>query len=150
MIVAIGCDHAGVSLKYALLPALEKLSLSCEDVGTKDEESVDYPDFGAKAAEMVSSGKAEKGILICGTGIGMSIVANKFPGIRAALCHDVDSARMSRLHNDANMLILPGRSLDNKTAFEIVRVWFQTDFEGGRHQRRLDKIKAIEDKLICR
>lgn len=149
MVIAIGCDHAGVTLKEAILPELDKLSLSCEDVGTNDEESVDYPDFGAKAAEMVSSGKAERGILVCGTGIGMSIVANKFRGIRAALCHDVNSAKMSRLHNDANMLILPGKSLDNETAFEIIKVWFGTDFEGGRHQRRLDKIKALEDRL-CR
>ncbi len=149
MIVAIGCDHAGVKMKDAIVSELDKLSLSCEDVGTKGEESVDYPDFGAKAAEMVSSGKAQKGILVCGTGIGMSIVANKFPGIRAALCYDEESAKMSRLHNDANMLILPGRVIDNEKAFKIINVWLETKFEGGRHQKRLDKITAIEERL-CR
>jgi len=97
----------------------------------------------------VSKGTFDKGILICGTGIGMSIVANKFKGIRAALCCDVHSAKMSRLHNDANILVLPGRIIHNDKAKEIVRIWLETPFEGGRHQRRLDKIKAIEERLRC-
>jgi len=149
MKIAIGCDHAGVELKNGILPVLKSLSIICEDVGTYEEISVDYPDFGEKVSEMVSKGEVERGILICGTGIGMSIVANKFPGVRAALCHEEYSAEMSRLHNDANILILPGRIIDKEKAAGIVKVWFSTSFEGGRHQKRLDKIKAIEERLIC-
>jgi ribose 5-phosphate isomerase B len=147
MTIAIGCDHAGVALKNELLPTLRELSVEWKNVGTDDEKSVDYPDFGEKVSEMVSKGHVERGILICGTGIGMSIVANKFPGVRASLCHNRYSAEMSRLHNDANILILPGRMIDGSTAKEIVRTWFTTDFEGGRHQRRIDKIKTIEERL---
>lgn len=147
MKVAIGCDHAGVSLKNAILPVLKELAVEWEDFGTTTEESVDYPDFGERVSEEVSKNNVERGILICGTGIGMSIVANKFPGIRAALCHDSYSAKISRLHNDANLLVLPGRLIDKETAKKIVRIWFTTPFEGGRHQKRLDKIKAIETRL---
>ena len=146
MKVAIGCDHAGVSMKSALVPVLDELSIEWEDFGTKDEESVDYPDFGEKVSEAVSKGIVDRGILICGTGIGMSIVANKVHGIRAALCQEDYSAKMSRLHNDANVLVLPGRIIDNEKAGEIAKTWFTTDFEGGRHQKRLDKIKDIEEK----
>lgn len=149
MKIAIGCDHAGVELKNAILPVLKELSIICEDAGAYEEVSVDYPDFGEKVSEMVSKGEVERGILICGTGIGMSIVANKFPGVRAALCHEEFSAEMSRLHNDANILVLPGRIIDKEKAAAIVKVWFSTSFEGGRHQKRLDKIKAIEERLIC-
>lgn len=147
MKVAIGCDHAGVALKNEITPILDELNAEWEDFGTKTEDSVDYPDFGEKVSELVSKGKVDRGILICGTGIGMSIVANKFPGVRAALCSETYSAQMSRLHNDANLLVLPGRIIDSKKAAEIVTVWFRTPFEGGRHQRRLDKIKAIESRL---
>lgn len=147
MKIAIGCDHAGLALKNEIVPVLRELNIEWEDVGTTTEESVDYPDFGEKVAELVSNGRIEKGILICGTGIGMSIVANKFPGVRASLCSETYSAKMSRLHNDANLLVLPGRIIDGKTAAEIVKVWFTTPFEGGRHQRRLDKIKTIESRL---
>jgi ribose 5-phosphate isomerase B len=147
MKVAIGCDHAGVSLKNEILPVLKELAVEWKDFGTTTEESVDYPDFGERVSEEVSKNKVERGILICGTGIGMSIVANKFPGIRAALCHGSYSAEMSRLHNDANLLVLPGRIIDKETAKEIVKIWFTTPFEGGRHQKRLDKIKAIETRL---
>jgi ribose 5-phosphate isomerase B len=149
MKIAIGCDHAGVDLKNIILPTLKDLSIEWMDVGTNEDVSVDYPDFGEKVSEMVSNGKVERGILICGTGIGMSIVANKFPGVRASLCNDTNSTKMSRLHNDANLLILPGRIIDNDRAKEIVKIWFATSFEGGRHQRRIDKIKAIEDRLKC-
>ena len=149
MKIAIGCDHAGVALKNKIVPVLEELDIEWEDFGTKDEESVDYPDFGEKVSEAISKGEMEKGILICGTGIGMSIVANKFPGVRAALCSEDYSAKMSRLHNDANVLVLPGRIIDGKTAQDIIKAWFTTSFEGGRHQRRLDKIKAIESNLKC-
>jgi len=147
MKIAIGCDHAGVAMKNEITPVLKELGIEWEDIGTKTEESVDYPDFGERVSEAVSSGKMERGILICGTGIGMSIVANKFPGVRAALCSEAFSATMSRLHNDANILVLPGRIIDGAAAAEIVKVWFTTPFEGARHQRRLDKIKAIESRL---
>lgn len=149
MRAAIGCDHAGIGLKNEILPILEELAVEWKNFGTDSEESVDYPDFGERVAEEVSKGNFDRGILICGTGIGMSIVANKFPGIRAALCNDAYSAKMSRLHNDANVLILPGRIIDNDAAKIIVKIWFSTPFEGGRHQRRLDKIKAIEAKVKC-
>ena len=149
MRAAIGCDHAGIGLKNEILPILEELAIEWKNFGTDSEESVDYPDFGERVAEEISKGNFDRGILICGTGIGMSIVANKFPGIRAALCNDAYSAKMSRLHNDANVLILPGRVIDNEVAKIIVKIWFSTPFEGGRHQRRLDKIKAIEAKLKC-
>jgi len=114
------------------------------DVGTYSEDSVDYPDFAAMVARAISSGEFDRGILICGSGVGMSIVANKFPGVRAALCTDTDTARMSRMHNDANILVLAGRRTNIETAVAIVTVWLDTEFEGGRHQRRLDKIKNIE------
>lgn len=149
MKVAIGCDHAGVSLKNETLSVLKELGITWKDFGTTTEESVDYPDFGEKVSGEVSKGNFERGILICGTGIGMSIVANKFPGVRAALCHESYSAKMSRLHNDANLLVLPSRTINEGTAKEIVKIWFTTSFEGGRHQRRLDKIKAIEARLKC-
>lgn len=147
MKVAIGCDHAGITMKNEIIPVLEELGIEWEDSGTKSEESCDYPDFGERVSEAVSNGRVDRGILVCGTGIGMSIVANKFPGVRAALCHEDYSAKMSRLHNDANLLVLPGRIIDSKVAGDIVKVWFKTDFEGGRHQRRLDKITAIERRL---
>jgi len=145
--IAIGSDHAGLALKNEIITVLKELNITWEDFGTNSDESVDYPDFGEKVAGLVSDGKIEKGILICGTGIGMSIVANKFPNVRAALCCETYSAKMSRLHNDANLLVLPGRTIDGKTAAEIVKEWLRTPFEGGRHQRRLDKIKAIESRL---
>ncbi len=147
MKIAIGCDHAGVALKNKITPVLDELNIEWEDFGTKDEESVDYPDFGERVANAVLEGRVDRGVLICGTGIGMSIVANKFPGIRAALCQEDYSAKMSRLHNDTNMLVLPGRVIETDMAINIVKTWFATDFEGGRHQRRLDKITAIEDKI---
>lgn len=147
MKIAIGCDHAGVAMKSDILPLLEALNVDWEDYGTKDEESCDYPDFGEKVAEAVSNGTVDRGVLICGTGIGMSIVANKFPDVRAALCSEDYSAKMSRLHNNANMLVLPGRVINVDTAKAIVKAWFETEFEGGRHQRRLDKISSIEKRL---
>lgn len=150
MKVAVGCDHAGVALKNEITPVLKELNIEWKDIGTDSEESVDYPDFGEKVAELVSEGKIDRGVLICGTGIGMSIVANKFPGVRAALCSETFSTQMSRLHNDANLLVLPGRIIDGKKAAEIVKIWFTTPFEGGRHQRRLDKIAAIESRVKCK
>ncbi len=147
MKIAIGCDHAGLSMKNDIVPILEELNIAWEDLGTKSEESCDYPDFGEKVSEKVSNGSVDRGILVCGSGIGMSIVANKFPGVRAALCSEDYSAKMSRLHNDSNILVLPGRIIDVDTAKNIIKVWCQTEFEGGRHQLRLDKISSIEKRL---
>lgn len=147
MTIAIGCDHAGVELKKEILSVLQELQIECVDYGTDTPESVDYPDFGEKVSEAVSSGKIEKGILICGTGIGMSIVANKFPDVRASLCNELFTAKMSRLHNNANVLVLGGRIVGKDLAKEIVRTWVSTPFEGERHNRRLKKITLIEDRL---
>jgi ribose 5-phosphate isomerase B len=111
------------------------------------KESVDYPDYAQKVSEAVSSGAADRGILICGTGIGMSITANRYPGVRAALCHDHFTARMSRLHNDANILVLGDRVIGKGVALDMVQTWLETGFEGGRHQKRLDKIREIEQTI---
>jgi ribose 5-phosphate isomerase B len=140
--IIIGSDHAGFDVKEALKRSINGMT----DIGTNGTTSVDYPDFGARVARAVSSGEYERGILICGSGVGMSIVANKFPGIRAALCTDTDTARLSRMHNDANILVLAGRRTDPEEAAAIVRVWLDTPFEGGRHARRLDKIRNIEEE----
>jgi ribose 5-phosphate isomerase B len=147
MTIAIGSDHAGVELKKELLSLFNKLQIQFVDFGTDSPESVDYPDFGEKVSEAVSSGKMERGLLICGTGIGMSIVANKFPGVRASLCNDLFTAKMSRMHNDANILVIGGRIVGKDLAKEIVRTWVSTPFEGDRHQRRLDKISRIEERI---
>jgi ribose 5-phosphate isomerase B len=147
MTIAIGCDHAGIELKKEILSLLQELHLEYIDYGTDGPQSVDYPDFGEKVSEAVSAGKIEKGILICGTGIGMSIVANKFPGVRASLCNELFTAKMSRLHNDANILVLGGRIVGKDLAKEIVKTWVSTPFEGERHTRRLDKISHIEGRL---
>ncbi len=145
--IIIAADHGGYSLKEALKPRLPELGLAVTDIGTDSDQAVDYPDYGEQAAAAVSAGRFARGILICGSGVGMSIVANRFPGVRAALCLDEETARLSRMHNDANMLVLAGRKTDPETAFQIVRTWLETPFEGGRHQRRLDKICALETKL---
>jgi ribose 5-phosphate isomerase B len=142
--VVIGCDHAAYALKETVKSFLLKNEIDLTDVGTFDEDSVDYPDFGILVASRVSSRKFERGILICGTGIGMSIVANKFPGVRAALCGDLFSAIMSRRHNDANILVLGGRVIGDALALEIVKTWLETPFEGNRHQTRIDKIDKID------
>jgi ribose 5-phosphate isomerase B len=147
MKIAIGSDHAGFGLKEDLLEHLKGLNHDIVDCGTDTTASVDYPDFGEKVSRMVSSGEVERGILICGTGLGMSMVANKFPNVRAALCNDLFSAKMSRLHNDANVLVLGGRIIGKDLAAEIVRTWMSTAFEGDRHMRRLNKIKKIEETL---
>ena len=147
MFVIIGSDHAGLDLKKDVLDLLRDLGHEYADYGTDTPQSVDYPDFGEKVAEAVAGGKADRGILICGTGIGMSIVANKFHDIRAALCNDLFSAKMSRLHNDANILVMGGRIIGKDLAAEIVRTWMATPFEGARHLNRLIKIKKIEECL---
>jgi len=144
--IIIGSDHGGLTLKTALNSYLKRRGLEVTDAGTNGDASVDYPDFGQKVAEAVIAGEAELGILICGTGIGMSISANKIPGIRAALVTDVFMARMAREHNNANVLVLGGRVLDEQKACDLVGAWLDATFEGGRHQARLDKITALEKK----
>ncbi len=146
MKIAIASDHAGFPLKETIKKYLDDLGYEYKDFGTTNEESVDYPDYASKVAKAVSENKFEKGILICGTGIGMSIVANKFPGVRAALCYDVETARLSREHNDANVLTLGGRTTNHELAKEIVHVWLTTEFVGERHLRRVNKIKEIDSR----
>lgn len=138
MKIAIGCDHGGLDLKNLIAVRLEEEGFEIRDMGTFSEESVDYPDFSNKVCQCVRSGECERGILICGTGIGMSIAANRYREIRAALCHEAFTARMSREHNDANILCLGARVVGTEVALDIVRVWATTEFAGGRHQRRLD------------
>ena len=147
MKIAVGCDHAGFGLKEGIIDLLKSLNIEFVDCGTNGTQSVDYPDFGEKVSGLVSSGKVERGILICGTGIGMSMVANKFPNVRASLCNDLFSAKMSRLHNDANVLVMGGRVIGKDLAYEIVKTWMTTPFEGDRHIRRLNKIRKIEEDL---
>jgi len=148
--IIIGSDHAGVALKEGLKPYLEQRGLAVTDMGmaTATTDPVDYPDIGCQVAAGVSSGAFSRGILICGSGVGMTIVANKYPGIRAALCLDEETAQLSRLHNDTNILCLAGRKTDSEKARKIIDVWLNTPFEGGRHNRRIEKIREIE-KQIC-
>ena len=148
MKICIGCDHRGIGLKERLKAFLEKEGCAVVDKGTSSEESADYPDFGALVSKDVSQGLCERGVLICSTGVGMSVVANKFPQVRAALCADVATAKQSREHIDANVLVLAGSRIDDETASLIVKTWLETPFEGGRHQRRLDKISQIEEQLF--
>ncbi len=144
MQIGLACDHGGFELKEELKAFLKSLGVKAIDMGTFNEDSVDYSDFGVLVADKVSRGELEKGILVCGTGIGMSIVANKFPRIRAALANDLYSSRCSREHNDANILIIGGRIVGKELAKEIVKVWLETPFAGGRHKRRIEKIEALE------
>ena len=147
MKIVIGSDHAGFELKEDLRAYLREQNFEVVDLGVQSESPADYPDIGSAVAERVSKGEFERGLLVCGTGIGMSIVANRFAGVRAAVCHDLYTARISREHNDANILALGGRLLGKGLAREILKVWLETKFEGGRHQRRVDKIRAIEEQL---
>lgn len=146
MIIAIGTDHGGYDLKESLLKYLKSKGYELIDCGTDSDESVDYPDYGLKVAEKIISNKAELGVLICTTGIGQSIVANKIPGIRAALCLNVDQAEHSRKHNDANVIVFGAKYTKEKEAKKIIDIWLDTAFEGGRHKIRVDKIKEIEKK----
>ncbi len=144
MRVAVASDHAGYRLKQAVVQFLDVLGVPCDDFGPHDEGSVDYPDFAAEVARAVANGTHDRGILVCGTGIGMTIAANKVPAIRCAPAWDLDSARLSREHNDANVLALGARLTPVALALEIVRVFLDTPFAGGRHQLRVDKIAALE------
>ena len=144
MKIALGSDHGGYSLKQHVIAHLEKRGISYQDFGCYSTESCDYPDFGRAAAQAVADGSCQLGIVICTTGIGISIAANKVKGIRCALCSEPLSAEMTRRHNDANMLAMGGGMIGPNMAARIVDAFLDTDFEGGRHQRRVDKISAIE------
>ncbi len=145
--IAIASDHGGFDLKESIIAHLLNTGWEVDDLGPHSGDSVDYPDFGIKLAEEVSDKKVERGIVICGTGIGMSIVVNRFPGIRGTLCSDVFTAKLCREHNDSNILVMGGRVIGKGLAAEIVNTWLNTPFERGRHQRRLDKINQIDASL---
>jgi ribose 5-phosphate isomerase B len=142
--IAIGCDHGGFDLKPDVIEFLKSRAIEVIDLGTNSSESVDYPDYGKAVGETVASKKADLGIVICGTGIGISLAANKVHGIRAAVVSDTFSAKMAREHNNANVLAFGARVVGKGLAIEIVKAWLDTEFEGGRHQRRVDKIMDIE------
>jgi ribose 5-phosphate isomerase B len=144
MRVAVGSDHRGFEAKQRILALLRQWQHQVLDLGTESKESVDYPDFAFRVAHAVSHGEADRGILICGTGIGMCIAANKVPGIRAAPCHDSITAEMSRRHNDANVLCISADLLGEELIERMLQIWLTTDFEGGRHARRVNKIKDFE------
>ncbi|MBZ4663928.1 MAG: ribose 5-phosphate isomerase [Caloramator sp.] len=146
MKIALGCDHGGYNLKQAILEHLEKKGIEYKDFGCYSIESCDYPDFAEKVAESIVKGEYDCGILVCGTGIGISIAANKVPGIRAAHCTDTFSAKAARQHNNANILALGERITGIGLALDIVDAYLEAEFEGGRHQRRIDKIAEIEKK----
>jgi ribose 5-phosphate isomerase B len=144
--IIIGSDHAAYRLKERIKAYLLEHGFEVEDAGAENESSVDYPDYAIKVASQVSSGKFSRGILLCGTGIGMSIVANRFANVRAALCNDLFSAFMSRRHNNSNVLVMGGRVIGDVLAIEILKAWLDTEFEGGRHQARLDKFNDMSGR----
>ena len=139
--IVIASDHAGVDLKARIVELVSEIGHEVRDLGPVDTTSVDYPDFAHAVARAVETGEAERGILVCGTGIGMSLAANRHPQVRAALCHDAFTAEMARCHNDANVLCIGSRSTGPGVAEQIVRIFLETSFEGGRHQRRVEKIE---------
>jgi ribose 5-phosphate isomerase B len=150
MRIAIGSDHRGVQLKAKIVELLDGLGYEVEDVGTREETSVDYPDYAAQVASKVSAQQVDRGILICGTGIGMAIAANKFVGVRAAPCNDELTAEMSRRHNDLNVLCLSADLLGGSPRVEpLVKTWLDTAFEGGRHARRVEKISELDKHISC-
>ena len=148
MKIAIGCDHGGIVIKPAVLEVLKEKNIEVEDFGCYSTDSVDYPDYALKVAEAVSQGKADLGIVLCGTGIGISIAANKVKGIRAAVAHDMFTAEMVKRHNNANILAMGGRVVSPELAKDMTRKWLDTEFEGGRHTNRINKISAIEEKYF--
>ncbi|MEM8885825.1 MAG: ribose 5-phosphate isomerase B [Planctomycetota bacterium] len=148
MRIAIGSDHAGFDLKEFLKAGLAAAGHEVLDLGCPDASSVDYPEFGSAVGEAVVAGDAERGVVVCGTGIGISMAANKVPGVRAALVHDRFTTEMSRKHNDANVLALGARTMDERHARELLELWLATAFEGGRHERRVGKINAL-DRTAC-
>jgi len=146
MKISIGSDHRGLLQRKVIAEAIQALGHSVDDQGSFSEEPCDYPDIAVTVCEQVTSGKTDRGILVCGTGLGMSMAANKVNGIRAALCCDIATTKLSRQHNDANVLCLAGNNFDEIQFKGLVTAWLTTDFEGGRHQRRIDKMMAIESK----
>ncbi len=148
MKIAIGCDHGGIVLKPAIKKVLENNGIDIVDMGCEDIKSVDYPDYALKVAEAVSKGEVDRGIILCGTGIGISIAANKVKGVRAAVCHDLFTAQMCAQHNDANVIAMGGRVINEELAGQMVQVWLDTPFEGGRHNGRVAKISEIESKYF--
>ncbi len=148
MTVALGCDHAGWELKERLKAWLIQAGHQVLDFGTHSPDPVDYPDYAIQVADSVANGKAERGVLICGTGIGMAMAANKIPGVRAAFCPDLFTARLSREHNDSNVLTLGGRLMGREMAIEILGIWLATPFQGGRHSRRIAKITEAEERHL--
>jgi ribose 5-phosphate isomerase B len=146
--IVVGCDHAGYGVKEFIKSLLQKMNYSVVDVGTYDRKSVDYPEYAERVARMIKERRNMKGILTCGTGIGASIAANKIPGIYAALAHDVRDARLSRQHNNANVLVLGGRPYRKKIVEKVVKIWLRSEFKGGRHKRRVRKIVALEKKYL--
>ena len=145
--IGLASDHGGFDLKESVIAHLLNTGWEVDDLGPHSGDSVDYPDYGIKLAEAVAEKKVQRGIVICGTGIGMSIVVNRYPGIRGTLCSDLFTAKLCREHNDSNILIMGGRVIGKGLAAEIVNTWLNTPFEGGRHQRRLDKINQIDASL---
>ena len=143
-LISIASDHGGFSLKLDIVSFLNELGYEVKDMGPKNQKSVDYPDYGIRIAQVVTQNTGSRGILICGTGIGMSIVVNRFPGIRGTLCSDLYTAKLCREHNDSNILIMGGRIVGHGLAREIVSVWLNTPFDGGRHQKRLDIINQLD------
>jgi len=148
MKIAIGCDHGGIVLKPAVEEVLKEKGIEIEDLGCYTQDSVDYPDYALKVAEAVSQKKVDLGIILCGTGIGISIAANKVKGIRAAVAHDLFTAEMCKRHNNANILSMGGRVVSPELAAQMTKIWLDTEFEGGRHVNRLNKISAIEEKYF--
>ena len=144
-LIAIASDHGGFSLKVDIVSFLNELGYEVNDMGPKNQNSVDYPDYAIRIAQAVTKNTDSRGIVICGTGIGMSIVVNRFPGIRGTLCSDLYTAKLCREHNDSNILIMGGRVVGHGLAREIVKVWLSTPFDGGRHQKRLDKINQFDE-----
>lgn len=147
MKIGIASDHRGVAMKTRLTQLLESLECDVVDYGPHDSQSVDYPDYAAEVSREVSFGRLNRGILICGTGIGMCIAANKFAGVRAAPCHDSVTAEYSRMHNDANIICLSADQLSEQVADQVIRIWLRTEFEQGRHGRRLEKISRLEHEV---
>ncbi len=146
MKIIIGCDHGGYSLKKRILEFLSSEKIDVTDIGCDSEESVDYPEYGFRVAEEVSACNYDRGILICGSGIGMSIIANKVKTVRAALCMTPEQAELSRNHNNSNVLVMAGRMTESETALEILERWLKADFDGGRHLRRIEKIHDLTDR----
>lgn len=146
MKIAIGCDHGGFVLKESLVNLLQSRGIEVVDCGTNSTDSVDYPIFGEKVARLVASGKCDKGVVMCGTGIGISIAANKVKGIRCALCHDEYTAKMTAMHNNSNILAMGGRVVSLELAVKILETWLDTPFEGGRHIKRVDMFGEIENR----